>query len=708
MKLKTLLAFAGVLLLPFVAWPASSIYGSGGLSGSTLITVGATVTNLANSPTTNSVGNSDLFPISSFNGSVYTLMNISIATLAANLKTNGLQLALGYSPMTNSPYAICTALQIPLPTNSVADALHRGVLQWIGYTPPTNSFSGLVSALGFNPATNSLAGVVAALGYTPSTNSLAGVVAALGYTPSTNSLAGVVAALGYTPSTNSLTGILAALGYTPSTNSLAGIKAALGYTPLTNSFLAVTNALGYRPATNGVISALGASHSVAIVGTDTGSSALSSILPSDISGASWGLTYGSSPYNVYGLCSSDGFCTTNYMGGGATWSREGNFSTTGTVLASNLLGSADGLTFSAPMINRARTNITLVCFGTSITQGYLSASNYPVQLTNLSFFKGRTVLTNAGVSGNMISCPWADPTIDMTMQYTNVVRSFVRSQATSNDVWMILEGGYNDQGYGAATVFGELTNLIRLIRSDGVQHLVLWTIWPDTRVNSLWEPTGAANGFNELIRQNPSLYDYLFDAGSLFANSFNANFFNPDGVHPNAAGDKLIARWINGLIEGDAAMCETDGKVFMAGNGSGTNTPPGFALSGWPAPAYGFFTGQPAYGFVGDPYTGLRLNALGDMRFGIHAQLYDKANSFSYPWMIDAMSITSSIIRTNNNATVVDFSGGTTVSIFGNLLLATNRFAPVVTASQGSDGFWNSNHVLFWVTSTSTNKIGGP
>lgn len=124
------------------------------------------------------------------------------------------------------------------------------VTNWLGFSPATNSSSGIISALGFFPTTNNFYGITNALGFAPATNSNAGIIFALGFTPATNNFSGITNALGFAPATNSAAGIAGALGYSPATNSSAGAISALGYTPATNSFSGLTNALGFSPGTN--------------------------------------------------------------------------------------------------------------------------------------------------------------------------------------------------------------------------------------------------------------------------------------------------------------------------------------------------------------------------------------------------------------------------------------------------------------------------
>lgn len=158
----------------------------------------------------------------------------------------GVVAALGYTPPTNSYTGLTNAMAVIPATNS-----NSGIVAALGYTPPTNSYTGLTNAMGVIPATNSNSGIVAALGYTPPTNSYTGLTNAMAMVPATNSNPGIVAALGYTPPTNSYTGLTNAMAVIPATNSHTGIASALTYTPATNTPAGLIAALTYTPATNG-------------------------------------------------------------------------------------------------------------------------------------------------------------------------------------------------------------------------------------------------------------------------------------------------------------------------------------------------------------------------------------------------------------------------------------------------------------------------
>jgi hypothetical protein len=44
------------------------------------------------------------------------------------------------------------------------------VTNWLGYTPPPNTWAGILAALGYTPPTNNYSGITGALGFTPAPN----------------------------------------------------------------------------------------------------------------------------------------------------------------------------------------------------------------------------------------------------------------------------------------------------------------------------------------------------------------------------------------------------------------------------------------------------------------------------------------------------------------------------------------------------------
>lgn len=162
----------------------------------------------------------------------------------------------------------------------------------------------------------------------------------------------------------------------------------------------------------------------------------------------------------------------------------------------------------------------IVCFGDSITAGHGGVAGYPTALQGM--VSGHSVV-NAGVGGEVTNGGLA--------RFNGVMASHKPKYA------LIMEGA-NDisQGYTRSTVAFNLGQMAEIARQHGTTPIVS-TITPNTRVAALGATLPSYN--SEIANMASGRGITLVDSYSRVAGNWSQ--LNTDGLHPNAAGAKIIA-----------------------------------------------------------------------------------------------------------------------------------------------------------------------
>ncbi len=162
----------------------------------------------------------------------------------------------------------------------------------------------------------------------------------------------------------------------------------------------------------------------------------------------------------------------------------------------------------------------IVCFGDSITAGHGGVSGYPSYLQGM--VSGHSVV-NAGVSGEVTN--------------TGAAR-FNGVMAAHKPKYALIMEGANDvsQGYTRSTVAFNLGHMAEVARQHGATPIVS-TITPNSRVAALGATLPSYN--SEIASMAAGRGITLVDSYSRVAGNWSQ--LNIDGLHPNAAGAKLIA-----------------------------------------------------------------------------------------------------------------------------------------------------------------------
>lgn len=169
----------------------------------------------------------------------------------------------------------------------------------------------------------------------------------------------------------------------------------------------------------------------------------------------------------------------------------------------------------------------IVCFGDSITAGHGGVAGYP---THLQGMVGDRSVVNAGVGGEVTNSGLA--------RFNGVMAAHKPKYA------LIMEGA-NDisQGYTRSTVAFNLGQMAEIARQHGATPIVS-TITPNTRVAALGATLPSYN--SEIASMAAGRSITLVDSYSRVAPNWSQ--LNFDGLHPNAAGARIIAEGFSAAI----------------------------------------------------------------------------------------------------------------------------------------------------------------
>jgi lysophospholipase L1-like esterase len=191
---------------------------------------------------------------------------------------------------------------------------------------------------------------------------------------------------------------------------------------------------------------------------------------------------------------------------------------------------------------------TILCFGDSLTEGYIAVSpswlqaaraeSYPSRLQSMLSARYRDqqiVVENAGLSGE-----WA---ADGQERFVAVAR------AARPDVVVLMEGANDINGFGSLGIdlaLEALENMLRDGRALGAK--VLLASLPPERAGST--EGGAASlvpEFNARVRRLAERQNIFFvDVHAAFGGDLS--LIGPDGLHPTAAGYDRIAQAVFDVI----------------------------------------------------------------------------------------------------------------------------------------------------------------
>ncbi len=157
----------------------------------------------------------------------------------------------------------------------------------------------------------------------------------------------------------------------------------------------------------------------------------------------------------------------------------------------------------------------LVCFGNSITEGWMVSSDesYPAVLAGLC----PAEVINCGVSG--------ETSRDGLMRFDRVLGY--------GPTACIVEFGINDffMGYDVKQVEDNLSRILKALVEKGIRPGIMGFSFPDGRTRQ-WEEMYAKSAGTFDIPLLPDLFQALRGTPDTFM---------PDGVHPTAAGYRIIA-----------------------------------------------------------------------------------------------------------------------------------------------------------------------
>ena len=201
----------------------------------------------------------------------------------------------------------------------------------------------------------------------------------------------------------------------------------------------------------------------------------------------------------------------------------------------------------------------IVCFGDSITEGYL-ATPYPTNLQNMYGSSSGMQVINAGKGGENT--------------YSGVSRLGGVLTAYSPNYVVIMEGA-NDvmSGISSATTVFNLNNMLEQTLAAGAVP-ILSTITPNIS-NSGYQPENYNPGIINLAQGgNTSLVDSYANVVSDWSN------LNVDGIHPNESGSVQIAQgFYTQLVNNqNASSGSGGGGCFIATAAYGTALEPQVVL----------------------------------------------------------------------------------------------------------------------------------
>lgn len=184
----------------------------------------------------------------------------------------------------------------------------------------------------------------------------------------------------------------------------------------------------------------------------------------------------------------------------------------------------------------------LITEGSSSTEGYGVTNEYPRQLAVLfggNYYKQSVNLifdsSNLWTVRNVGNS--ADDMARMTAQYATQVLPFYNSSFNVN--YLTLQGGSNDiaGGRSAAALGADVKAYVAKAKGHG------FLVGVCTVFHRVGNDVGRVNDYNNWLRAGNSGADFIIDlaAHPALSDATNLKYFQGDGIHPNSAGQTVIA-----------------------------------------------------------------------------------------------------------------------------------------------------------------------
>jgi hypothetical protein len=184
----------------------------------------------------------------------------------------------------------------------------------------------------------------------------------------------------------------------------------------------------------------------------------------------------------------------------------------------------------------------LIAEGSSSTEGFGVTNEYPRQLAIL--FGANYYRQSVNLIFDSIN-PWTirnvgnggDTMTQMTAQYAAQVLPFYNPTLDVN--YLTLQGGSNDiaNGRTTAALKHDVAAYVARAKADG------FVVGVCTVFHRVGNDVGKVNDYNNWLRAGSSGADFIIDlaAHPNLSNAANPMYFQGDGIHPNSAGQTVIA-----------------------------------------------------------------------------------------------------------------------------------------------------------------------
>ncbi len=207
----------------------------------------------------------------------------------------------------------------------------------------------------------------------------------------------------------------------------------------------------------------------------------------------------------------------------------------GQLLVANASGTYISTNLYTPVGYFTNGPVRIAAKGNSIMSGY-GGANQPMTfyLTNYWTPSNWTLVTNAGYPGESMSA--------MVTAYPTEIRPLITAAPGTNTV-IPFEGGINDfaSGASAESVFGYFSNYARLVHADNAKILAN-TCTPDFNITFIQDAERVR--YNNMLRDNPQMWDYLCDIDAEMPPPPNDLFYT-DYVHYSDYGHSNWAYRVN-------------------------------------------------------------------------------------------------------------------------------------------------------------------
>jgi lysophospholipase L1-like esterase len=231
--------------------------------------------------------------------------------------------------------------------------------------------------------------------------------------------------------------------------------------------------------------------------------------------------------------------------------RETNYSAAGNQTAATVMPGATPTTswYFLKSVDVQASAPGIVTLGDSITDGFQSTINenrrWPDYLAQC--LSGNIGVANVGISGNQLLASTANGGPSGMVQVQPTQPNNVLTLAGTK--YLIVLEGLNDILHQNGTSDQVIAGLTTVVQNAHAQGVLVYggTITPTAQFTA--DQNVTRETVNDWIRTSGT-FDAVFDFDQLLADPANPDSLNPtydsgDGLHPNDAGDKLMAESIN-------------------------------------------------------------------------------------------------------------------------------------------------------------------